>query len=401
MRFRMALAIAIVPLFSVIWFFGPGMPGSDETDLLPTVAELEKVNFTTVNSGTNENPPYDEVRDARGLFVACGGGWHAISKYREPVLTRGARGVSVFRAASPAVVVVVVGTIKNDDFDPEGMGSGAIIDPRGYVLTNWHVIKDYRGAVVFLKPTNSSDLHSAQVCVARVIYQDPTVDLALLRMVDPPSTLHSLPVGDIAQVQIAEDVHIIGHPHGNLWSYSTGVVSQIRDRYSWSYEDGSKHLAKVLQLQTAINPGNSGGPVVDDAGNIVGLVAMYEEGQNLDYAIAADVIRRFLFTGMQMNVRGGTAPTPPSALPRQVFSGNLGAALIITKFVYSDAVLYSILETGNGVGLVAKFNDGTVLRAWNPDPYGEFKTWSARLRNGNEFAATAQGGALTSISMKR
>jgi S1-C subfamily serine protease len=401
MRFRTLLAVAIVPLLSVIWLVGSEMPRSDETDRLPAVAELEKINFIGVNSVANDNPPYDEVRDARGLFVAYSGGSYAISKYREPVPTRGVQGVRVFRAASPAVVVIVVGSVKNDNFDPEGMGSGAVIDPRGYVLTNWHVIKDYSGAVVFLKPTNSSDIHSAPVCVARVIYQDPAVDLALLRMADPPSTLRSLPVGDIAQVQIAEDVHIIGHPHGNLWSYSTGVVSQIRDRYSWSYEDGSTHLAKVLQLQTAINPGNSGGPVVDDAGNIVGLVAMYEEGQNLDYAIAADVIKRFLFTGMNMSTRGAAASAPPSTRPRQVFSGNLGTSLLIWKFIYPDAILYSIRERGKDVGLVAKFTDGMVIRAWNPDANSEFRAWSARPRNGSELVAAASGGALTSISMKQ
>lgn len=401
MRFRIPLAIAVVPLLSVIWLIGSGVPKGDETDRLPTVAEIEKINFSTVKSGTNEIPPYAEVRAARDLFVAYGGGSYAISKYREPVLTRGTRGVSVFRAASPAVVVIVVGSVKNDNFDPEGMGSGAIIDPRGYVLTNWHVIKDYSGAVVFLKPTNSSDIHSAPVCVARVIYQDPAVDLALLRMADPPSTLHSLPVGDIAQVQIAEDVHIIGHPHGNLWSYSTGVVSQIRDRYSWSYEDGSRHLAKVLQLQTAINPGNSGGPVIDDAGNIVGLVAMYEEGQNLDYAIAADVIKRFLFTGMNMSTRGAVASAPLSTPPGQVFSGNLGTSLLIRKFTYPDAILYSIRERGKDVGLVARFNDGMLIRAWNPDANSEFRAWSARLRNGSELVAAASRGALTSISMKQ
>ena len=155
-----------------------------------------------------------------------------------------------------------------------------------------------------------------------MIYQDSTSDLALLRMIDPPTTLHSLSLGEIVQVQIAEDIHIIGHPHGNFWSYSTGVVSQIRDGYTWSYKDGSNHTAKVLQLQTAINPGNSGGPVVDDSGNILGLVAMSEEGQNLNYAIAVDVIKRFLSTGMQMNPRGAQvlAASPP---PQQLLSGKL------------------------------------------------------------------------------
>ena len=278
------------------------------------------------------------------------------------------------------------------------MGTGAIVDPRGYVLTNWHVIKGHSEAIVFLKPRNSSELEGSHSDVARVIYQDPTVDLALLKMGDPPPGLHSIAVGDINQVQIAEDIHVIGHPHGNLWSYSTGVVSQIRDDYNWSYDDGSKHEAKVLQLQTAINPGNSGGPVVDDTGKILGLVAMSEEGQNLDYAIAADVIKRFLFTGMQMTTRGTATPMPDSKPPQQLFVAKLADSTSVSKAVYSDMVLYSI--NGKDSGLVAKFSDGTEIKAWGQDPNGDFESWAAKLPNGKEFVAASSAGSLVRISMK-
>ena len=81
-------------------------------------------------------------------------------------------------------------------------------------------------------------------------------------------------------------------------------LSQIRPDYTWKYDDGSQHRAKVLQMQTAINPGNSGGPVVDDSGKLIGLVAMFEEGQNLDYAISADVIKSFLVQAMSRQTRG-------------------------------------------------------------------------------------------------
>jgi S1-C subfamily serine protease len=231
-----------------------------------------------------------------------------------------------------------------------------------------------------------------------VIYQDSAIDLALLRMIEPPSSLHSILVGDIGQIQIAEDIHIIGHPHGNLWSYSSGLVSQIRDGYSWTYEDGSKHLAKVLQLQTAISPGNSGGPVVDDKGNILGLVAMSEEGQNLDYAIAADFIKRFLFTGMQMTTRGPVRSESAPKPPQHFFSAKFGDSVVASKAIYSDVVLYTI----NGkAGLVAKFSDGTVVRAWNPEAGGEFRSWSGNLPNGKELAAVASNGTLIRISVRQ
>jgi 2-alkenal reductase len=309
MRHARITVFSAILLSSICSILAWEMPNTNATDHLPSISELEQLNFKPTDPNSMSNLPYTEVSTVRGLFLAYSAGSEAVSRYRDPVLTRGTSGISVFKTVSPAVVVVLVGSVKNDKFDPEGMGTGAIVDARGYVLTNWHVIKDHPEAVVFLKPTNSSELADAKVYVAQVIYQNPTVDLALLRIAEPPPVLRSLAVGDINQVQIAEDIHVIGHPHGNLWSYSTGVVSQIRNDYTWSYEDGSKHEAKVLQLQTAINPGNSGGPVVDDTGRILGLVAMSEEGQNLDYAIAADVIKRFLSMGMQMTTRGVTRPS--------------------------------------------------------------------------------------------
>jgi S1-C subfamily serine protease len=366
---------------------------------LPAIGELEKLTFTTHAESAGREPPYAEVSGMKKLFLAYGAEAGAIAQYRDPVLTRGAQGETIFKTVSPAVVAVVVGSInKENNFDPEGLGTGAIVDLRGYVLTNWHVINGYRGALIFLKPSGNPDLAKAEAFGAKVIYEDSTIDLALLKMIDPPKTLHALKLAEIGQVRVAEDIHIIGHPHGNFWSYSTGVVSQIRDGYTWSYKDGSNHSAKVLQLQTAINPGNSGGPVVDDSGNILGLVAMSEEGQNLNYAIAADVIKGFLSTGMQMNPRGVEA-SASSSPPQQLLSGKLSDALSVSKAVYPDAVLYEVQRhDGTSFGVVAKFGDGTLLSAWQPDTNGNFRSWSADLPDGRHLIATASNGFLGGIS---
>ena len=366
---------------------------------LPSISDLEKLTFTVGAVPASGPPPFSEASEMKKLFLAYGAQAKALARYRDPVPTRGAQGESIFRSVSPAVVAVVVGSInKDDNFDPEGLGTGAIVDARGYVLTNWHVINGYRGAIIFLKPSGNPNLEQAEAFGAKVIYQDSTIDLALLKMIKPPETLHALQVGEIGQVQIAEDIHIIGHPHGNFWSYSTGVVSQIRDGYTWSYKDGSNHTAKVLQLQTAINPGNSGGPVVDDSGSILGLVAMSEEGQNLNYAIAADVVKRFLSSGMQMNTRGAQ-PSASSPPPQQLLSGKLSSAVPVSKAVYPDAVLYEIRRhDGTSLGVVTKFSDGTIVSAWQPDMDGNFRSWSADLPDGRHLTATASGGFLSVIS---
>jgi S1-C subfamily serine protease len=382
-------------LFCVSSFIAASLLNSQ----VPSIGELQKVTFTADKGPTAAGEDYAEVFTARTLFRAFDAEAPAIAKYRDPVLTRGIRGEAIFKSVSPAVVVVVVGSFDaSEKFNPEGLGAGAIVDARGYVLTNWHVVNGYPGGIVFLKPSGSPDLSKDKAHAAMVVYQDPHIDLALLKMVDPPTNLPSLAVGDINQVEVAEDIHVIGHPHGNLWSYSTGVVSQIRDGYTWNYSDGSQHEAKVLQLQTAINPGNSGGPVVDDSGAILGLVAMGEEGQNLDYAIAADVIKKFLFVGMQINSRGAQS-TKPSPKPDHLFSGTLPDGRPVLKSVYPEVVLYHVRKTdGTPVGLVASFRDGTDLSASRPDVNGHFSAWSADLSNGHHLVATASNGSLAVIS---
>ena len=373
MRFRIPVVLILT-----ICCVSPVVNSSSDPQL-PSITEFEKLSFIPdAKARTITVPPYAEISDVKSLFIAFNATAKAVDHYRDPVLTRGAPGEAIFRNASPAVVAVVVGSVDKDNkFNAEGLGTGAI---------------------VFLKPTGTPDLANAEAYGARLIYQEPTADLALLKMLEPPTNLHALSVGEIGQVQVAEDIHIIGHPHGNFWSYSTGVVSQIRDRYTWSYEDGSHHEAKVLQLQTAINPGNSGGPVLDDSGNILGLVAMTEQGQNLDYAIAADVIKRFLFTGMQMSTRGPQTSASSSA-PQQVLFGKSLDGLLVSKAIYSDAVLYVVFATsGARLEIVAKFSDGTVVSAIHPDADGNFRSWSADFPSGGHLVATSSGGFLTGIT---
>jgi S1-C subfamily serine protease len=287
----------------------------------------------------------------------------------------------------------VTGNFKNDELSELGIGTGVIVDSAGYVLTNWHVIAGYQAGVIFLKPTLGTDISQTQAYGARVIAQSPVADLALLKIVKPPAGLHAVPIADISSAQIAEDIHIIGHPRGNLWSYSTGVISQVREAYTWSYSDGSKHQAKVLQMQTAVNPGNSGGPVLDDSGRILGLVAMSEEGQNLNYAVAADVIKGFIASTLQSRTRGAS---PETSSPKPQYSTlRMQDGRMVTRAIYSAATIYSITDAkGQSLGLVAETSDGTTVEAWDPNPLGGFGNWTVRLSNGKSVSAHASGPIL-------
>ena len=277
-------------------------------------------------------------------------------------------------------VLVVVGDMKNQQFDPAGLGAGVVINSAGDILTNWHVIKGYSTAVIFFKPQGRADIDDSKAYVGRVVAQNELSDLALLRMTKLPTGLAPITIGTISSVQVAQDIHVIGHPNGNLWSYTTGVISQIRDVYDWTYSDGSKHEAKVLQLQTAISPGNSGGPVLDDQGKLLGLIAMSEDGQNLDYAVAADVVQNFVLGATSMRFRGGQSNE--NAQEFDYSSGHLMDGRIVFKVASQNLIEYVVIDaSGKTLGLEAETPNGVTVFAWEPNPTDGLKEWLIALPN--------------------
>jgi S1-C subfamily serine protease len=86
--------------------------------------------------------------------------------------------------------------------------------------------------------------------------------------INPPKPIDLADEKDIA---VGADVNAIGHPENLRWSYTKGIISQIRNGFAWSDESKIKHHADVIQTQTPINPGNSGGPVLSDDGKLIGV----------------------------------------------------------------------------------------------------------------------------------
>ena len=201
--------------------------------------------------------------------------------------TRGARDIAVYRATSPAVVLVVT---------KDGFGSGSLLDNKT-ILTNWHVVRGHRQVNVIFKPTDPFGKPSNDDLVAAQVIKIDRSDLALLRPSAVPSHLiNPIKVAPQDNIEVGEDVHAIGHPTGEAWTYTTGVISQIRPDYEWT--GGPKdvqHHATVIQTQTPINPGNSGGPLLADDGQLVGVNAFITtDTQGLNFAISAKDVRAFM-----------------------------------------------------------------------------------------------------------
>src|SRR5262249_8817377 len=92
---------------------------------------------------------------------------------------------------------------------------------------------------------------------------------------------------------VGADVHAIGHPTGEAWTYTTGVISQYRQAYEWQAK-GTRHKADIIQTQTPINPGNSGGPLLSDGGTLIGVNSFKAEGEALNFAVSIDEIKKFI-----------------------------------------------------------------------------------------------------------
>jgi S1-C subfamily serine protease len=232
-------------------------------------------------------PKVENLGTDIGSTIAAGSAF--LREYKSNVhATRNTRDIAVYRDAAPAVVLVVV---------KDGFGSGSLLEDHT-ILTNWHVVEGYHQVNVIFKPADPFRAPSKDDMVAaQVIKTDPVHDLALLRPKALPARAIK-PIGVATQdnIEVGADVHAIGHPTGEMWTYTTGIVSQIRPDNEWSGgEKDVKHRATVIQTQTAINPGNSGGPLLEDGGLLVGVNAFaVTSAQALNFAISARDARAFL-----------------------------------------------------------------------------------------------------------
>jgi S1-C subfamily serine protease len=365
--------------------------GQQGSVTIPSFQVVKLLDYSKAESDKQtEAVGYGELQELISACQTYSKGLNALPRFHEPILTRGETGVAVFRKVSPSVVMVLTANFKDDKITESGLGTGVIIDSAGYVLTNWHVIHGFESGIVFLKPAYGTEPDKNSAYGIRLIAQSEQADLALLKMVKPPAALVPVKLGDIFSVQVAEDIHVIGHPHGQLWSYSTGVVSQVRDNYDWQYSDGSKHLAKVLQLQTAINPGNSGGPVLDNNASMLGLIAMSQEGQNLNYAVAIDVIKDFVNNSLAAKTRGAEPRLPAEKGVRYVASTK--ESLSVEKTVYSNLVSYTVRDSkGVPIELFAETSEGTILTGAKPNAFGGFSEWTFKPVSGKTVSVKSSG----------
>lgn len=145
-------------------------------------------------------------------------------------------------------------------FPTQGSGSGSIIDLKGHILTNHHVVANSQRLEVTLADGSKWP--------AKLVGSDPDNDLAVIKINAPKEKLKVIPMGDSRNLRIGQKVLAIGNPFGLERTLTTGVISSlgrtIRSEDGYLIED-------VIQTDAAINPGNSGGPLLNSDGEIIGI----------------------------------------------------------------------------------------------------------------------------------
>jgi serine protease Do len=161
-----------------------------------------------------------------------------------------------------------------------GMGSGVLIDPRGYILTNHHVVDKVQGIVV--------QLFDGSTYPARVLQFDPVMDLAIVK-IDPDHSLAAIKVGTSSDLMVGETVITIGNAYGYDNTVSVGIVSALHRDVTLSDDQVYRNL---IQTDACINPGNSGGPLINVDGELIGInVAVRAGAQGIGFALPIDEVK--------------------------------------------------------------------------------------------------------------
>jgi S1-C subfamily serine protease len=268
--------------------------------------------------------------------------------------------IGVVERAGPATVSIAIPAARGRG--PGGAGSGFVVTPDGYVLTNSHVVSGQRGIKVRTQAGETVD--------AQVVGDDPATDLALVKT-DIAGTY--LPVDGRLAPRVGQLAVAIGNPLGFESTVSTGVVSALGRSLRGK---GNRLIDGVIQHTAPLNPGNSGGPLLDGTGRVLGVnTAIIARSQGIGFAIAVEtaawVLGELLAHGRVRRVWLGVGARRRPLDRRLAYHHGLGAAAVEVQSVEPNSpAARAGLRDGD---LIARFGGQPVegvddlhraLRAW-------------------------------------
>ncbi len=176
---------------------------------------------------------------------------------------------------------VVMITDGNDEMFDNGIGAGVVLDPRGYILTTYHVIEG-------LKKIRVKTFEGKEYA-AEYVNHDPVMDIALIK-ITPSKPLVPIRVGDSGKLRVLEHIVVLGHPFGYEFSFSSGEISGLNREITVN-----NHLiySNMIQISAGINPGDSGGTLLNTKGEMIGLVvALRHNGNQIAFALPGNDVMK-------------------------------------------------------------------------------------------------------------
>ena len=193
----------------------------------------------------------------------------------------------VIEEVRKSVVLLSVNRLENPPVNARNaLCSGTVINEQGHILTNFHCV--YKQKTINMYYWDEDDWHEYKV---KIIGQDPLADLVLLEVIGLKRKVSYLKFAKKEDIYLGTEVFAFGHPMGMAWSLSKGIISST-ERYA-------RHpYIKSIQIDAAINKGNSGGPVLNEKGEVVGIVSLLVSRTNqnagVGLAIRGDIAEKSL-----------------------------------------------------------------------------------------------------------
>ena len=277
---------------------------------------------------------------------------------------------AVVAKVRPAVVEVNVTTQQGG-----AIGSGVIIDGRGYIVTNNHVVNGAQSMTV--------TLYDGTNLPAQLVGTAPADDLAVVKITPPSKGLTVATIGDSSKLQVGQDVMAIGNPLGITQTVTHGIISALGRNVSEG--QGGATIPNAIQTDAAINPGNSGGALVDMQGNLVGiptLTAIDPEfntpASGVGFAIPSNRVATIV---PQIISSGSVTHTGRAALGVSVASVDANLAAQDNLSVNHGAYVASVVQ--NGAAASAGIQTGDVIVQINNTPVNDTQSLGEALASHN------------------
>lgn len=240
--------------------------------------------------------------------------------------------IDVYDRVNRSVANITTRATREDIFafdtqTDEGAGSGFIIDRKGHVLTNFHVVE----AADEIRVT----LFDGKAYTAEIVGRDPSTDMALLKIDAPAEVLFPVTFGDSSQLRVGQRVYAIGNPFGLERTLTTGIIASLNRSLP---SRNRRTIKSIIQIDASINPGNSGGPLLDTRGRLIGM----------NTAIASK-------TGQSAGVG--------FAIPSGTIAPILAQLIEHGRVVRPDIGIARVMESDNGLVVVAVTPNGPAAKA--------------------------------------